>query len=48
MVAAGWAQTARHGNGENKQSTNFRHGEVPAKEASFIRGMSAFFHTLFG
>jgi hypothetical protein len=47
MVAAAWARTVGWNHRESKQYTNFRHGEVPAEEAGFIRGMSASLSKLF-
>jgi hypothetical protein len=48
MVAAGQRQTNHSQQPEYKQPPNFRHGEVPAKEAGFIPGMSPFASKILG
>jgi tetratricopeptide (TPR) repeat protein len=48
MVAAGQRQTNDLRQPEYKQPPNFRHGEVPAKEAGFIQGKRAFRGKIWG
>jgi hypothetical protein len=48
MVAAGQRQTNHLRQPEYKELSNFRHGEVPAKEAGFIQGKRVFNATILG
>jgi hypothetical protein len=48
MVAAGQRQANLSQQPEYKEPPNFRHGEVPAKEAGFIPGKSPFASNILG
>jgi hypothetical protein len=48
MVAAGRRQTNHLQQPECKQPPNFRHGEVPAKDAGSISGKTAFLDAILG